>query len=142
MGEKNKAGFVRNIGFNYVYNSDWIGFVDDDDILSNDYICKLKKEIKVNKFIDVCLFRMAHNNKLVLPNNYDKNIAKCRVGISFAIKSYITKNVLFNNNQYEDYYYLKELEYKKYKIVISQYVCYFVNTEYYKIDKKYDRVYI
>ena len=85
---------------------------------------------------------MAYNNKLVLPNNYDKNIAKCRVGISFAIKSYITKNVLFYNNQYEDYYYLKELEYKKYKIVISPYVCYFVNTQKYEINKKYERVYI
>jgi cellulose synthase/poly-beta-1,6-N-acetylglucosamine synthase-like glycosyltransferase len=142
LGKNNKAGFVRNIGFNYVNNSDWVGFVDDDDILSNDYINKLKKEIKKNKSIDVCIFRMGYSNKKILPNDYDKNIVKCRVGISFALRSYITKNILFNNNKYEDYYYLKELEYKKYKIVISPYVCYFVNSNIYKIDKKFKRIYI
>ena len=142
QGKNNKAGYVRNIGFNYVTDSEWIGFVDDDDVLSNDYICKLKEESELNKTIEVCLFRMAYENNRILPNNYDKNISKCRVGISFAIKSYISKNILFSNNQFEDYYYLKELEYKNYKIVISPYVCYYVNTTKYEIYEKFNRIYI
>jgi len=141
-GEHNKAGYVRNIAFDYITDSEWIGFVDDDDIISNDYICKLKEEIDLNKSIDVCLFRMAYKNNKILPNNYDKNISKCRVGISFAIKRYISKNVLFSNNQYEDYYYLKELEYKNYNIVISPYVCYYINTTKYEIYEKFNRIYI
>ena len=140
--KNNQAGFVRNIGFNYVNDSEWIGFVDDDDTLSKDYIDKLKEEINENNSIDVCIFRMIYENKFVLPSEFDKYIIKCRVGISFAIKSYIKDNILFDNNNYEDYYFLKELEYKNYKIVISPYICYFVNIDPYIINDKYDRIYI
>jgi hypothetical protein len=140
--KNNKIGLLRNIGFKYINNSDWIGFVDDDDFLSFDYIDRLKEEININNNIDVCLFRMGYDNKQILPNNYDRNITKCRVGISFAIRSYVTKNILFNTFEYSNYYYLKELEYKNYKIVISPYICYFVNAFPYSINKKYERIYI
>ena len=122
----NKAGYVRNIGFSYIKNSEWIGFLDDDDSLSNDYIEKLENEIELNNSIDVCVFRMIYDNDIILPGKIDKSINKNRVGISFALKSYITNNIKFSNSQYEDYFYLKELEYKNYKIVISPYICYYV----------------
>jgi hypothetical protein len=121
----NKAGYVRNIGFSYVKNSEWIGFLDDDDTLSFDYIEKLKNEIRSNN-IDVCIFRMIYENNIILPGKIDKSINKNRVGISFALKSYITCNTKFSNSQHEDYFYLKELEYKNYKIVISPFVCYYI----------------
>jgi hypothetical protein len=124
--EYNKAGYVRNIGFSYVKNSEWIGFLDDDDSLSNDYIDKLENEINLNSAIDICIFRMIYENNIILPGKIDKSINKNRIGISFALKSYITNNINFYNSQYEDYFYLKELEYKNYKIVISPYICYYV----------------
>jgi glycosyltransferase involved in cell wall biosynthesis len=138
---KNFSGLVRNIGFNYVYNSEWIGFLDDDDILSLEYIAYLKEEILLNNNIDVCIFRMAYSNGAVLPSKSDKNINRNKVGISFAIRKYITDKVVFNNNPFEDYLFLKEVQQKKYIIVISSYVAYFIRTS----SKKYDlypRVYI
>lgn len=125
---KNSSGLVRNIGIKNATNTEWIGFLDDDDYLSLDYISNLKKEILLNNQIEVCIFRMAYENKCVLPTKFDKNIIKNKVGISFCVKKYITTSILFNNNPYEDYLFLKEVQYKKYKIIISSYVTYFVRT--------------
>jgi hypothetical protein len=129
---KSKAGLVRNYGIKYIHENnietEWIGFLDDDDTLSNNYITKLKEEILFNNNIEVCIFRMCYSNGYVLPTISDKNIIRGKVGISFSIKKYISKDILFNNNPFEDFFYLKELQIKKYKIIISSYVTYFVKT--------------
>jgi hypothetical protein len=135
IDKSSSAGIVRNKGLDYLskssYESEWIGFLDDDDIISNDYIIKLKKEIEFNSKIDVCLFRMAYPNGCILPNRDLKNIKIGRVGISFAIRRniYISDKIRFNNCLCEDYFFLKDLENKKYKIVISSYVTYFIKNE-------------
>jgi hypothetical protein len=126
LDKYNQAGYVRNIGFSYLKKSDWVGFLDDDDSLSNDYIEKLENEVSLNSSIDVCIFRMIYENNIILPGKIDKSINKNRIGISFALKGCITNNIKFSNSQHEDYFYLKELEYKNYKIVISPYICYYV----------------
>lgn len=131
---KNNAGLVRNIGFNYVENSIWIAFLDDDDYLSENYICNLKKEIELNNSIEVCIFRMGYENKCILPSKFDKNIIRNKVGISFALKKYITDSNKFINSPFEDYLYLKNLQSQKYKIIISSYVSYFVKTPPYITD--------
>jgi len=129
---KNSAGLVRNIGLNYCFNSEWIGFLDDDDTISTDYISKLKHEIYLNPKMDVCVFRMAYSNGCILPNKSVKNIEICKIGISFAIKREISEEVKFQNNLCEDYFYLKELQNKNYKIILSSYTTYFVRTEPFK----------
>ena len=132
LEKKNCAGLVRNIGFKYIKKSEWIGFLDDDDYLSNNYISKLKEEININNKVEVCVFRMGYENKCILPTANDRNIIRNKVGISFAIKKNISNNIFFNNNPFEDYIFLKELQKKKYKILISSYVSYFVRTKPYE----------
>ena len=105
----NSAGYVRNIAFSYVTNSDWIGFLDDDDTISSDYISKLKYEIYLNPSIDVCIFRMAYENGCILPNKSVRSILIGKIGISFAIKKYIIDTTKFQNSICEDYIFLKEL---------------------------------
>jgi hypothetical protein len=126
---KNKAGMVRNYGLKYINDNnietEWIGFLDDDDILSSDYISKLKEETLLNN-IEVCIFRMCYSNGYILPSISDKNIIRGKVGISFAIKKYISNNNLFENNPFEDYFYLQKLKILKYRILISSFVTYFV----------------
>lgn len=128
-GIKNSAGFVRNEGIKKCENTEWIGFLDDDDTLSNDYIEKLKLEINLNNKIDVCIFRMGYENGYILPTMYDKNINRNKVGISFAIKKNIIEYILFENSPYEDYFFLKKIQSQKYNILISSYVTYFVKTQ-------------
>ncbi len=129
---KSQSGLVRNYGFKYINDNnketEWIGFLDDDDMLSSNYISYLKKELELNKDLEVCIFRMAFYNKCILPSISDKNINRGKVGISFALKRDIIKNNFFENNVYEDFFYLKKLQLKKYKIIISSYVAYYVRT--------------
>lgn len=130
-----KAGNVRNYGLTKVENSEWVAFVDDDDLLSEDYIDKLKLEKRLNDDIDVCIFRMIDQYNKILPSHNDNTIYKSRVGISFAVKYEIAKNIFFKDELCEDYLYLKELEFKKNKIVISCYVCYFVRCKIKNIER-------
>ena len=130
LSENNTAGLVRNIGFEHVSEkSEWVGFLDDDDCISDDYIDNLKLEIELNNNIDVCIFRMIDSHNTILPPKYNIGINKCNVGISFALRRNIINKVCFKNNKYEDYYFLKELEFKRYKIVISPYISYFIRSE-------------
>ena len=130
----NNAGLIRNIGINYCKNTEWIGFLDDDDYLSTDYISSLKREILTNKDIEICIFRMAYNNGYILPSKYDKNIIMKKVGISFAAKKYVFNRVKFSDYPFEDYLFLKDAQNKRYKIIISSFVTYFVRTSPLKYD--------
>jgi len=131
------AGILRNIGMDYVLdnNTEWFGFLDDDDYLSNDYIDKLKLEFQNSKEqANAIIFRMGYSNKTIIPAKNIKQIIKCNVGISFAIQSNIAKINQFNPGLFEDYIFLKMLESKKYNIMISSYVCYFVRTKPYECE--------
>ena len=135
-GEKNYAGLVRNVAFDYIIQnnikSKFICFVDDDDTLSPYYINNLNKEIEENKNVELIIFRMMETKEdvfQVLPRERITKIIKLMVGISFCIKYDLIK-YKFINNQYEDYYYLKNIESNKHKIIISSYVNYFVRNDY------------
>jgi len=129
-GKRNFSGLVRNIGLNSVIDTEWIGFVDDDDILSKNYIAFLKKElINTNNKLDLIIFRMMYENGLVLPTKYDRNITKNRVGISFAFRKEIGCKYKFENSPYEDYLFLKNIQKCGFKILISSYIGYFIRCD-------------
>ena len=122
---------MRNFALKMDIKSTWVGFVDDDDTISNKYIDYLIEETTNYKFIDVLIFRMMYENGVVLPDKNDKTIVMNKVGISFAINKRIfrKKKYFFKNNSKEDYCFLRDLQIKKYKMLISSYVAYFVNMQ-------------
>jgi glycosyltransferase involved in cell wall biosynthesis len=144
--KKNNGGMVRNIGFKYINkNSKWIGFVDDDDTISNDYIICLKKELEISINVEVVIFRMKYENGCILPSKFDRNIIYGKVGISFAVSNRILENenyILFENHPMEDYLCLKKLQNKGYFIVISSFVTYFIRhfLDKYDLDKNYMKI--
>ena len=133
---KNNAGKVRNIGFQIIIDqlidTEFIGFLDDDDTIHPNFITYLEEEKNKNSLIETCIFRMMYQNGYFLPNKYHTKIKVKQFGISFAIrKQYLEKNaVQFQNHPYEDFLFLKLLEQKKCKIVISPYIAYFIRTNY------------
>ena len=147
---KSKAGLVRNIGIEMALNEyrkdcnkdcnkdcKWIGFVDDDDCLSPNYIDNLKAELNIDQISNFCkpeviIFRMTYENGLVLPMQQDRNIILKKVGISFCINTDIAHKYKFDNHIYEDFMYLKRLQNNRHKIIISEYVSYFVKCKSYK----------
>lgn len=128
LGEgKNSAGNVRNYGMKFV-DTEWIGFVDDDDVISPDFVDRFYAEINEFPAIDVVIFRMyRHSDRRILPKLQAKNFIKSQVGISFVIKSDLFKaGYKFMPGKCEDYTYLNKLRRNGFRIMISPYVTYFV----------------
>lgn len=130
----NSAGLVRNIGITNCI-TDWVAFVDDDDILSSRYVETFYDEIKKYTDISVIIFRMfnekpkgqySYNN--ILPGLITDNFYHQQTGISFVLKTtiFLEDDNWFIPSEEEDYLLLHNLRNKGYKIMISPYIRYFV----------------
>jgi glycosyltransferase involved in cell wall biosynthesis len=125
---KNSAGNVRNYGMNFV-TTEWIAFVDDDDVVSPDFVETFNDEIQKHPDIDVVIFRMyRHLFNDVVPRLKTTNFVKSQVGISFVVKTDIFKaGFKFTPSKNEDYNYLDDLRKNKFRIMISPHIKYFVD---------------
>lgn len=122
----NSAGLVRNEGMKLV-DTKWIGFLDDDDFISNDYVEIFYQTIKENKDLDVLIFRMINNEKVILPLLKTDNFYSHQVGISFIMKKKIYNNgYIFTPSSTEDFILLDNIRKGNYKMMISPYVKYYV----------------
>lgn len=127
----NSAGLVRNYAMSLV-KSDWIAFLDDDDIISNDYIEIFYKEFELYSDLDLIIFRMKDSDRII-PKLDTNNFYLCDVGISFIMKRKIYDNgIIFLADGAEDFLYLDKIRKEMYKIMISPYTKYFVRTN--KVD--------
>ena len=123
--DANSAGNVRNKGIPYV-TTEWVGFIDDDDVISNDYVDTFYKEIEYK--VDVIIFRMIYEDNYVLPPLETDNFYINQVGISFVLKTNLLKKYNFIPSSAEDYDLLNRLRENDYKIMISPYIRYYVRT--------------
>ena len=123
-GQLNYAAKVRNAGILKV-DTEWVGFVDDDDRLTEDYLERFEQE--VNKNSDVIIFRMVSNNQIIPPVGHTDFI-KNHVGISFAAKTSLFKNdnFWFEESKTEDFDLLDKFRSNGKSIIISKYITYIV----------------
>ena len=127
----NSAGNVRNFGMSLV-ETEWIAFLDDDDIIEDDYLECFYKELKLDNSISVIIFRMKMENRII-PNLDCTNFHICDVGISFIInKNIYDNNLKFIPDGAEDYLYLDLIRKNGYKMVISPYTKYYVRANDYE----------
>ena len=127
-GKLNHAGLVRNEGIKNC-DTEWIGFLDDDDTISKDYVERFNEEVNLNPDAKSIIFRMkcpSHSND-ILPQLQHNNFILDRVGISFAMRKDL--NLFFEPSGREDYHLLDKIRSGKNKMVISPYVTYFVRAE-------------
>lgn len=83
-GFRNCGGDVRNFGLKQCdADTKWVAFVDDDDVVTPDYMLRLQHEILSHCHADVILFRMLQTNEVKPPSPV---VAHSQVGISFAMK--------------------------------------------------------
>jgi glycosyltransferase involved in cell wall biosynthesis len=116
-----QSGLVRNEGIKLV-DTEWIGFLDDDDSIHKDYV-KLLLE-KYNEY-DFVVWRMVYENGVILPPLYINQLIFAAVGISFCYKKNIFKELLFSQNRDgEDFDFLMELKKQSNKFVITPEVMY------------------
>jgi glycosyltransferase involved in cell wall biosynthesis len=131
----NRAGLVRNYGMTFV-DTEWVGFVDDDDTLSSNYVEHLLNET-IKYDTDIIIFRMFNQeNNIILPNLETDHFYEAQVGISFAIKKKVfDEGCQFIASGTEDFSYLENAQINGHKIMISPYITYFVRNSDYSICK-------
>jgi len=136
----NTAGFVRNVGLPLV-NTPWIGFVDDDDILTDNYIECFINEIIITPSADVIVFKMIERGRIIPPLNFNEIVCG-QVGISFVYRAALVKEgFIFEQSTMEDYTLLKRMEETGKKIVLSPFVTYLVRHSPY-VDGESERIVI
>jgi hypothetical protein len=123
--KRNTAGYVRNHGMKMV-DTPWIGFVDDDDVITPKYVERLMEETEMTPSADVIVFRMIDKDQIIPPAECSE-IKQSLIGISFAIKTDLVKEgFLFVQSSTEDYTFIKKIQAANKKIILSPYICYLV----------------
>jgi len=122
-GPKNgQSGLVRNIGIKQTETeTEWIGFLDDDDTIHPDYVSTLIEKYNDKDFV---IWRMKYNNGLVLPPDRQKKLIFATVGISFCYKKSLGEILFDNNRDGEDFDFLMKLQNLTNKWVITPEVYY------------------
>jgi len=117
-----ESGLVRNVGIKMV-DTDWIGFLDDDDTIDSKYV-----ETLFEKYInyDFVVWRMKNTNGLVIPRWGNDNLVLNNVGISFCYKNKFNDLLFDKNINGEDFYFVEKLLNKTSNYVITPEVFYFI----------------
>ena len=106
-GERHgNAGLVRNEGIK-MCNTEWIGFLDDDDTIHQDYVKTLSEKYTVYDFI---VWRMKTTDDKVYPELTRNNLIKNRVGISISFKNKFPNMLFDNNDDGEDFEFVGKLQ--------------------------------
>ena len=141
IGYSKCAGYVRNAGMTHV-TTEWIGFVDDDDVITPNYVECFLSEKNGN---DVIIFRMmyeGYSSKKInirtqkleetatLPPKDSKNFILGKVGISFSMKtSLFHEGFQFEPHMYEDFNLLNKIRTASKKILLSNSITYIVSSK-------------
>lgn len=125
--EHGNGGMVRNRIMSHA-DTEWIGFLDDDDCLYENYTEEL--ELCNPDDLDCVVFRMRYENNpsVVLPPPGMNILAQNLVGISFAVrKDFIkNKNIEFINSNSEDFNFLSSVLANDARLKISESITYLV----------------
>lgn len=116
------SGLVRNEGIKEV-ETEWIGFVDDDDTLHQEYVETLEKKYSTH---DLVIWRMKFNNGNIVPRLDDESVYCGNVGISFSYKN--KGNFIFERNwDGEDFTFVENLIKHEFNYIITPEIYYNVN---------------
>lgn len=125
-GTSNNAGYVRNEGIKLV-DTDWVGFVDDDDELSPLYVETCINSMNQYNDLKCIIFRMMYHDGGIFPDKESSNFIQDRVGISFCYSmSLVREGLIFQASSVEDFKLLNNIREKGHKILLSNNICYFV----------------
>jgi glycosyltransferase involved in cell wall biosynthesis len=101
-----QSGLVRNEGIK-LCNTEWIGFLDDDDTIHPDYVKTLYEKYSDHDFV---VWRMKYQNGIVIPEPHRTDLVFARVGISFCYKNKFGDLFFDQNRDGEDFDFLMKLK--------------------------------
>jgi glycosyltransferase involved in cell wall biosynthesis len=123
-GKKSGAGPVRNECIKKA-TTEWVAFLDDDDVVTNDYVEKLAME---SKDADLVIFRMMMWGGLWIPRQKAtvENLKHGSVGISFAAKKNVFEKCQFSRGRGEDFRMIINARDQGFKVKLSNFLTYLV----------------
>ena len=101
-----QSGLVRNEGIK-LCDTEWIGFLDDDDTIHPNYVKTLNEKYLNNDFV---VWRMKYQNGLIVPSLFSNDLFFGGVGISFCYKNKFDNLFFDNNRDGEDFDFLSKLK--------------------------------
>lgn len=120
-GEKHgNAGLVRNEGIK-MCDSEWIGFLDDDDTVNSEYVETLFRKYQSYDFV---VWRMKTNNGKIYPDLSINELLINNVGISVSFKSKIQNKLFKNNKDHEDFEFVDNLQKQTKNFIITPEIYY------------------
>ena len=142
------AGKVRNFAFAHV-RTPWLGFVDDDDTVGPRYVADVAADsdsfdvvsfrmrwtpwdtdLRPNCFGYQCTPRSNTTTSEVLPEWNASFLLKGHCGISFAMRTHLTRTGLrFGENMFEDYYIRVDMYRRRLRVLQSAGVRYYIKGE-------------
>jgi glycosyltransferase involved in cell wall biosynthesis len=126
VGFKNAGGAVRNAAIPFV-ETDWVGFVDDDDTLLPSYVSDFREHVLLFPEADIFVFRCVFSDMKILPPKYTSDTLELtKVGIYFAIKTNVLKEFNFIPSGKEDWDLLRRCSEADKKIYLSPCINYAV----------------
>jgi glycosyltransferase involved in cell wall biosynthesis len=126
-GMKSSAGMVRNACVAKA-TTEWVAFLDDDDVVTNDYVEKLALEITD---ADAVSFRMLYWHWQWLPPITARvdNFTHGSIGISFACRRSVFEKCQFTRGRGEDFRMLRDIRDNGYRLKLSNYLTYLIRQE-------------
>jgi glycosyltransferase involved in cell wall biosynthesis len=100
------AGLVRNEGIK-ICKTEWIGFLDDDDTIHQDYVKTLFEKYTSYDFL---VWRMKTTDGKIYPELTRNNLIRNRVGISVSFKNKFPNMLFDNNDDGEDFEFVDKLQ--------------------------------
>ena len=101
-----QSGLVRNSGL-VLCDTNWIGFLDDDDTLHPDYVNLLFEKYSDYDFV---VWRMKEYSGKVIPRFDYEDLDFGNIGISFCYKNKFDNLIFDNNRDGEDFDFITKLK--------------------------------
>lgn len=112
-GRKSSAGVVRNHVIDRA-DTEWVAFLDDDDMVTEDYVARLVEESERAPESKAIVFRMllSHSSPRFIPSPWasHNNFKHGSVGISFAMRRELFPRCKFERGRGEDFRLLSEIK--------------------------------
>ena len=118
-----ESGLVRNAVLKLV-DTEWVGFLDDDDTIHAEYVEKLKTDFIDNDFV---IWRMKFKNGNIIPRPNNNTLRFGNVGISFCYNRNKIGTIYFKTNRNgEDFDMISQLINKSSNYTVTKDSYYFV----------------
>lgn len=124
QGMTSGPGPVRNYAVSKS-DTEWVAFLDDDDLLTSDYVSRLAEE---GSDADAIVFRMIYDDGNFLPREFmsPHKFSLGYLGVSSAVRRHVFETVKYTRGRGEDFRLIRDIKDAGMCVKFSKYATYLV----------------